>query len=473
MRAHHGSLSREQRLVIESDLKAGRLKAIVATSSLELGIDMGSVDLVVLVESPGSVARGMQRVGRAGHQVGEPSTGKIFPKYRGDLLEATAVARRMREGLVEEMRYPRNPIDVLAQQIVAAVAVDEWDVDALYAMVRRSANFAELSEDVFREVLDMLAGRYPSDRFAGLRPRVVWDRVQGRVRAREGAQRVAIASGGTIPDRGLFGVFLPDGVRVGELDEEMVYESRGGRDVRARRDHLADRGDHVRPRRRDARAGRTRQDTVLAGRPARDGRSSSGGRWAAWCASCGTSRRTQPKHGCAPTGSTRTRRRTCGATSKSRASPPARCRTTARSWSSASPTRSATGASASSRRSARACTRPGRSRSRNDSTRADMPVQVLWSDDGIILRLPEAIEDIPLDLLLFEPDEVEELVVERLPSTSLFSSRFRENAARSLLLPRRRPGRAHAAVAATAAGGRSARGRVRLSGLPDAARDDA
>ena len=229
VRAHHGSLSREQRLVIESDLKAGRLKAIVATSSLELGIDMGSVDLVVLVESPGSVARGMQRVGRAGHQVGEPSTGKIFPKYRGDLLEATAVARRMREGLVEEMRYPRNPIDVLAQQIVAAVAVDEWDVDALYAMVRRSANFAELSEDVFREVLDMLAGRYPSDRFAGLRPRVVWDRVQGRVRAREGAQRVAIASGGTIPDRGLFGVFLPDGVRVGELDEEMVYESRGAR----------------------------------------------------------------------------------------------------------------------------------------------------------------------------------------------------------------------------------------------------
>src|SRR6185437_9613187 len=187
-----------------------------------------TVDLVVLVESPGSVARGMQRVGRAGHQVGEQSTGKIFPKYRGDLLEAAIVVRRMREGLVEEMRYPRNPLDVLAQQIVAMCALDEWGVDDLYALVRRCANFSELSDDAFRETLDMLAGRYPSDRFAGLRPRVVWDRVQGRVRAREGAQRVAVQSGGTIPDRGLFGVFLPDGVRVGELDEEMVYESRVG-----------------------------------------------------------------------------------------------------------------------------------------------------------------------------------------------------------------------------------------------------
>src|SRR3954452_15843609 len=195
VRAHHGSLAREQRVQVESELKAGRLRALVATSSLELGIDMGTVDLVVLVESPGSVARGMQRVGRAGHRVGEASTGKIFPKYRGDLLEATAVVRRMREGLVEEMRYPRNPIDVLAQQIVAAVAVDEWAVDDLLALVRRSANFAELTNDAFVAVLDMLAGRYPSDRFSGLRPRVVWDRIEGRVRAREGAQRVAIASG--------------------------------------------------------------------------------------------------------------------------------------------------------------------------------------------------------------------------------------------------------------------------------------
>jgi len=228
VRAHHGSLSREQRLQVESDLKGGRLRAIVATSSLELGIDMGTVDLVVLVESPGSVSRGLQRIGRAGHQVGEPSSGKIFPKYRGDLLEAAVVVQRMRDGLVEEMRYPRNPLDVLAQQIVAAAALDEWDVDDLLALTRRAANFADLSDDVFRETLDMLAGRYPSDQFAGLRPRVVWDRAQNRVRAREGAQHVAVASGGTIPDRGLFGVFLPDGARVGELDEEMVYESRVG-----------------------------------------------------------------------------------------------------------------------------------------------------------------------------------------------------------------------------------------------------
>src|SRR4051812_44767414 len=228
VRAHHGSLAREQRVQVESELKAGTLRAIVATSSLELGIDMGAVDLVVLVESPGSVSRGLQRIGRAGHQVGEPSTGKIFPKYRGDLLEAAVVVQRMREGLVEEMRYPRNPLDVLAQQIVATVALDEWDVDELLALMRRAANFAELSDDVFHETLDMLAGRYPSDQFAGLRPRVVWDRVQNKVRAREGAQHVAVASGGTIPDRGLFGVFLPDGARVGELDEEMVYESRVG-----------------------------------------------------------------------------------------------------------------------------------------------------------------------------------------------------------------------------------------------------
>src|SRR3954465_3248626 len=228
VKAHHGSLSREQRVQVESELKAGRLKGIVATSSLELGIDMGTVDLVVLVESPGSVARGLQRVGRAGHNVGEPSTGKIFPKFRGDLLEAAVVVQRMHEGLVEEMRYPRNPLDVLAQQIVAACAIDEWSVDELFALVRRCANFAELSEEAFRETLDLLAGRYPSDRFSGLRPRVVWDRVEGRLRAREGAQSVAVQSGGTIPDRGLFGVFLPDGGRVGELDEEMVYESRVG-----------------------------------------------------------------------------------------------------------------------------------------------------------------------------------------------------------------------------------------------------
>src|SRR5436190_11872590 len=189
---------------------------------------MGAVDLVVQVESPRSVASGLQRIGRAGHQVGEPSRGKLFPKHRADLVEATVVVQRMRDGLIEHTSYPRNPLDVLAQQIVAMCALDEWKVDELAALVRRAANFAELSDDVFTAVLDLLAGRYPSDEFAELRPRIVWDRVNGIVRGRAGAQRLAVTSGGTIPDRGLFGVFLPDGTRVGELDEEMVYESRPG-----------------------------------------------------------------------------------------------------------------------------------------------------------------------------------------------------------------------------------------------------
>ncbi|WP_405661922.1 ATP-dependent helicase [Streptomyces sp. RK9] len=233
-RAHHGSVSKEQRAQVEEDLKAGRLPAVVATSSLELGIDMGAVDLVVQVESPPSVASGLQRVGRAGHQVGAVSTGVVFPKYRGDLVQAAVVTERMRTGAIESLRVPANPLDVLAQQLVAMVALDSWQVDDLLALVRRAAPFASLPESAFTSVLDMLAGRYPSDAFAELRPRVVWDRVAGTVTGRPGAQRLAVTSGGTIPDRGLFGVFLAGadpkkgGGRVGELDEEMVYESRAG-----------------------------------------------------------------------------------------------------------------------------------------------------------------------------------------------------------------------------------------------------
>ncbi|MDX3450747.1 DEAD/DEAH box helicase [Streptomyces sp. ME02-8801-2C] len=233
-RAHHGSVSKEQRALVEEDLKAGRLPAVVATSSLELGIDMGAVDLVVQVESPPSVASGLQRVGRAGHQVGAVSTGVVFPKYRGDLVQAAVVTERMRTGSIESLRVPANPLDVLAQQLVAMVALDTWQVDDLLATVRRAAPFASLPESAFTAVLDMLAGRYPSDAFAELRPRVVWDRVAGTVTGRPGAQRLAVTSGGTIPDRGLFGVFLAGsdpkkgGGRVGELDEEMVYESRVG-----------------------------------------------------------------------------------------------------------------------------------------------------------------------------------------------------------------------------------------------------
>jgi ATP-dependent Lhr-like helicase len=247
-RAHHGSMSRAERTRTESELKAGLLPAVVATSSLELGIDMGAIDLVVQVGSPPSVASGLQRVGRAGHQVGAVSRGIVFPTFRGELVPAAVTAQRMRDGALEAMRVPRNPLDVLAQQIVAMVAVEDWSLDELTAVVRRAAPFAGLGDATLRAVLDMLAGRYPSEEFAELRPRIVWDRVRDVLSGRPGALRLAVTSGGTIPDRGLFGVFLASGAttsdvpvdaersggtvrggkRVGELDEEMVYESRVG-----------------------------------------------------------------------------------------------------------------------------------------------------------------------------------------------------------------------------------------------------
>ncbi|MBV8950586.1 MAG: DEAD/DEAH box helicase, partial [Actinobacteria bacterium] len=441
VKAHHGSLAREQRLTIEDDLKAGRLRALVATSSLELGIDMGAVDLVVQVESPGSVARGLQRIGRAGHQVGEPSRGKVFPKYRGDLLEAAVVVRRMRDGLIEETRYPRNPVDVLAQQIVAACALDEWDVDALYALVRRSANFSELSHDVFVAVLDLLAGRYPSDEFAELRPRVVWDRVQGRVRGREGAQRVAVTNAGTIPDRGLFGVFLPDGTRVGELDEEMVYESRPGETfVLGASTWRIDQITHDRvvvlpapgepgkmPFWHGDRPGRPLELGRAIGAVVREVHAAPNEAAAArlrdefdldeWAAGNLVAYLNEQAEATGVLPDDRTivverfpdeigDWRMCILTPfGSRVHAP---------WALALETRLA--------------------------DQLGVEVQVLWSDDGIVVRLPEAVESIPLDALMIDPDDVEELVVSRLPGTALFASRFREAAGRALLLPKRRPG---------------------------------
>jgi ATP-dependent helicase Lhr and Lhr-like helicase len=231
-RAHHGSMSKEHRAQIEDDLKAGRLPAVVATSSLELGIDMGAVDLVVQVESPPSVASGLQRVGRAGHQVGAVSRGVLFPKFRGDLVQTAVVVERMQEGAIESLHVPANPLDVLAQQLVAMAAMDDWTVTDVEALVRRAAPFSTLTRPVLEATLDMLAGRYPSEEFAELRARIVWDRLTDTASGRRGAQRLAVTSGGTIPDRGLYGVFLAGGDgpgrRVGELDEEMVYESRVG-----------------------------------------------------------------------------------------------------------------------------------------------------------------------------------------------------------------------------------------------------
>ena len=250
-RAHHGSVSKDQRALIEDDLKSGRLRCVVATSSLELGIDMGAVDLVVQVESPPSVASGLQRVGRAGHQVGEISQGVLFPKHRADLVHTAITVERMLEGKIERLSIPANPLDILAQQTVAATALGSIDVEEWFATIRRSAPFASLPRSAFEATLDLLAGRYPSDEFAELRPRIVWDRNAGTIEGRPGAQRLAVTSGGTIPDRGLFGVYIigtevegsaspsgdgktataspaKGGRRVGELDEEMVYESRVG-----------------------------------------------------------------------------------------------------------------------------------------------------------------------------------------------------------------------------------------------------
>ncbi len=355
-RAHHGSLAREQRTQIEEDLKAGRIPCLVATSSLELGIDMGAVDLVIQVESPKSVARGLQRIGRAGHSLGEVSRGRIFPKFRADLLESAVVAQRMRRGLIEETQIPRNPLDVLAQQIVAICADEEVEVDELYDLVRRAYPFADLSRAQLENVLDMLAGRYPSDEFAELRPRIVWDRTAGVVRGRPGARRLAVTNAGTIPDRGLFGVFLvgEGGGRVGELDEEMVYEARAGQVILLGASSW--RIEEI-----------TRDRVLVSPAPGVPGavpfwKGEGVGRPYELGEAIGSFARellAASRARSVPDLDERAERNLL-AFLREQERRPAPCRPTAPSSSSASATRSATGASASSRRSARACTRRGR-----------------------------------------------------------------------------------------------------------------
>jgi ATP-dependent Lhr-like helicase len=441
VKAHHGSLAREQRITIEDELKRGNLRAIVATSSLELGIDMGAVDLVVQVESPGAVSRGLQRIGRAGHQVGEPSKGTLYPKHRGDLLEAAVVTRRMREGLIETSRFLRNPLDVLAQQVVAHVSMHpDCTVQEVATLVRGAACFAELSDELLRNVLDLLSGRYPSDDFGELRPRLVWDRVNGTLRARDGAKRLAITNAGTIPDRGLFGVFLPDGTRVGELDEEMVYESRPGEtfllgastwrieDITFERVVVtpAPGQPGKMPFWHGDRPGRPLELGRALGAFQREARA---------LPEAGALESLMHDYGLDALAAHNVRlyldeqAAATGVVPDDRTVVVERFRDEIGDWrvcilSPFGTPVHAPWAMAIQRRLAE---------------RFDSPVETMWTDDGIVLRLPEAADALSVDDLVIDPEDIDELVMEALPQTSLFAARFRECAARALLLPRRRP----------------------------------
>ncbi|MGI9145373.1 MAG: Lhr family helicase [Chloroflexota bacterium] len=441
VRAHHGSISREQRLVVEEALKAGTLRGLVATSSLELGIDMGAIDLVIQVESPISVASGLQRIGRAGHTVDATSAGKIFPKYRGDLLEAAVVVGRMLEGAIESTRVPRNPLDVLAQQIVAMCSQQSWSVDALYAICGRAYNFATLSRSLFEGVLDMLAGRYPSDEFSNLKARLIWDRVTDTVVARGDARVVAITSGGTIPERGLYGVFLGlGGPRVGELDEEMVYESRPGETfVLGASTWRIERitPQHVIVSPAPGEPGKTPfWHGDAAGRPIELGRAL--GEFSRRIASLDEDRAlatltTDHKldHLAARNllAYLAEQKATTGAVPSDRTIVVERFRDELGDWRVCVLTPFGGRVHAPWALAIGAAIRE----------RLGTELYAIWTDDGIALRLPEGLEDGPIDELLFpDADRTEDLVVRELGGSALFSSRFRENAARALLLPRRR-----------------------------------
>ena len=440
-RAHHGSLAREERVVIEDLLKSGALPCLVATSSLELGIDMGAVDLVVQVESPKSVTRGLQRIGRAGHGVGEVSRGRIFPKFRADLLECAVVARRMREGLIETTVVPRNPLDVLAQQVVAIAASAGEEgvaVDELHALFRRTWTYADLERRQLENVLDMLDGRYPSQEFGELRPRIVWDRLAGTIRPRAGARSLAVANAGTIPDRGLFSVNLPDGRRVGELDEEMVYEARAGqafllgattwRIEQITRDRVivtpAPGAPGAVPFWHGEGVGRPRELGQAIGAFARE----------AVRLDEEELRRDYDLDERAASNLLaflREQEAATGVVPSDRTLVAERFRDEIGDWRLCvlSPYGGRVHAAWALALSARIRDRFG------------LEADAIWSDDGIIVHLPDADEPPGAELVLVEPDEVEDLVVAELGASALFGARFRENAARSLLIPRAYPGR--------------------------------
>jgi ATP-dependent helicase Lhr and Lhr-like helicase len=440
-RAHHGSLAREQRIEVEELLKKGEIPCLVATSSLELGIDMGAVDLVVQVESPKSVARGLQRIGRAGHELGAVSKGRIFPKFRADLLEAAVVAKQMRAGAIEETVIPRNPLDVLAQQIVAICADEEIEVGELHQLVQRAYPFAELSRIQLENVLDMLAGRYPSDEFAELRPRVVWDRTAGVVRGRQGARRLAVTNAGTIPDRGLFGVHLVDGGgRVGELDEEMVYEARAGQTFLLGASTW--RIEEI-----------TRDRVLVSPAPGVPGavpfwRGEGVGRPYELGAAVGAVSR---ELAALPEAKAKAKLRDEHALDE---------RAAQNLLQFLSEQAAATGALPSDRTvvverfrdeigdwrlciltpfGARVHAPWALALAARIRESLGLDAHAIWSDDGIAIHLPDADAPPPSDLVVIDPEEIEDLVVNEVGDSALFGARFRENAARALLIPRRRP----------------------------------
>ena len=437
-RAHHGSLAHEERTIVEELLKSGRLPCLVATSSLELGIDMGAVDLVIQVESPKSVARGLQRVGRAGHELGAVSKGRIFPKFRSDLLECAVVAQRMRTGQIEETVIPRNPLDVLAQQVVAMVADEEWSVDDIHALVNGAEPYEELSREQLENVLDMLDGRYPSERFAELRPRLVWDRTAGTVRGRKGARQLAVTNAGTIPDRGLYGVHLPDGRRVGELDEEMVYEARAGqvfllgastwRIDQITRDRVIVtpapgvpgavpfwRGDGIgRPVELGRAIGEFSREAVNAD-PKDLAKSHDLDAFAAENL-VAYLREQQAATRVVPSDQTIVVER---------------FRDEIGDWR----------LCVLSPFGGRVHAAWGLALAARIRDQFDLEADAIWSDDGIVVHLPDADEAPDSNLVLLEPDEVEDLIVAELAGSALFGARFREAASRSLLIPRAYPGK--------------------------------
>lgn len=443
-KAHHGSVSKEQRAIIEDDLKRGRLPCVVATSSLELGIDMGAVDLVVQIESPPSVASALQRVGRAGHQVGQVSRGVLFPKHRGDLAQTAVSVERMRSGAIEKLSVPTNPLDVLAQQVVAVLALDECDVDDLFALVVRAASYSQLPRAAFDATLDLLSGRYPSDEFAELRPRIVWDRVTGTLSGRPGAQRLAVTSGGTIPDRGLFGVFLvgEKANRVGELDEEMVYESRVG-DIFAlgatswRIEDITH--DRVLVTPAPGIPGRLpfwKGDAL--GRPAELG--AAVGAFTRELAAAPTAKAiaSVQERGLDVNAATNLVAYLAEQREATQVVPHdtqvvvERFRDELGDWRLVVHSPYGTPVHAPWALAINARLRE----------RFDVDGQAVASDDGIVIRIPDTDADPPTgDVIVFEPEEIEQLVTQEVGGSALFASRFRECAARALLLPRRDPGR--------------------------------